>query len=436
MSTTTNRRGFLRGSAAVFAGFGVFGLEGCSRLRPRRRRVSPNEKLNIGVIGVGGRGSEDIEGVKGENIVALCDVDSDELAAALAKFPSAKTYADFRFMLDQKDLDAVVVATPDHTHAAAAAAALKRGLPVYCEKPLTHSVTEARYIAYLADKTGLATQMGTQIHAGSNYRRVVELVQSGAIGPVGEVHVWVDKTWSGGERPSDTPPVPKNLNWDLWLGPAPERPYHPLYAPKNWRRWWDFGGGTLADMGCHYTDLPFWALGLKDPKSVEAKGPEVHPESTPPKLTVRYEFDSSRGGGPVSLTWYDDGLKPPALAEHGLPKWGSGVLFIGTNGRMLLADYDRHLLFPQKDFKDFVPPAPSIPDSIGHHAEWIRACKTGEPTTCNFEYGGRLTEAILLGNVAFRSGGRIEWDAEHMICPGNEKASMLLERAYRKGWSL
>ena len=218
--------------------------------------------------------------------------------------------------------------------------------------------------------------------------------------PSASAHVWVGKTWSGGDRPKETPPVPGRLHWDLWLGPAPERPYHPTYLPANWRRWWDFGSGTLGDMACHYMDLPFWALDLKHPLSAEAEGPPVHPETTPSWMIVRYEFPSRGDMPPVNLTWYDGGKRPELFSQGKLPRWGDGVLFVGDKG-MLLADYDRYVLLPEADFKDFRPPAPSIAKSIGHHNEWIDACKTGRPTTCNFGYSGALTEAVLLGAVAY-----------------------------------
>ena len=277
--------------------------------------------------------------------------------------------------------------------------------------------------------------MGTQIHATKNYRRVVELVRSGAIGPISECHVWCGKTWSGGERPKETPPVPSTLHWDLWLGAAPERPYHPTYQPKNWRRWWDFGSGTLGDMACHLMDLPFWALELRHPTSVESEGPPVHPETTPHWMVVKYEFPSRGEAPPTKVTWYDGEKRPPQLAESKLPSWDTGVLFVGKKG-MLMADYSRRLLFPKDDFRDYKPPEPSIPDSIGHHAEWIAACKTGSPTTCNFDYSGALTESVLLGNVAYRLGQKIEWDAVNLKATNSSNADAYIQREYRKGWAI
>ena len=428
----TTRRQFLKHAAGAAAGI---------TLAPAilADAKSPNEKLDIGVIGTANRAAEDIEGVQGENIVALCDVDDMYLANVAKRFPRAEKYNDFRKLLDRTDLDAVVVGTPDHIHAPATIMALRSGRHVYCEKPLAHSVHEARVVTETAAKLKLATQLGTQIHAGSNYRRVVELVQSGAIGPVREVHVWVGKTWSGGERPRETPPVPPHIHWDLWLGPAPERPYNPIYLPANWRRWWDFGGGTLADMGCHYIDVVHWALGLRQPLAVSAEGPPVHAETTPEGLIVRFEHPARGESPPVTVTWYDSGKRPPHFAERDpakkLPEWGDGVLWIGEKG-MLLSDYGRWKLLPESRFAGFQAPPRSIPESIGHHAEWIAAAKTGGPTTCGFGYSGVLTEAVLLGNVAYRSGKRIEWDAAHGKATNAPDAMKYVEREYRKGWSL
>src|SRR5207249_2732578 len=299
---------------------------------------------------------DDLKEVSSENIVALCDIDDRYLDAAKQKYPRAKTYNDFRRLLDQRDIDAIVVGTPDHTHAVAAVAALKSGRHVYCEKPLARTVSETRIITDTARKQNRVTQIGTQIHAGSNYRRVVELVQSGAIGPVSEVHVWVSATYGGKDLPKETPPVPPNLHYDLWLGPLDYLPYSPEYLPFKWRNWWAFGGGALADFGCHYMDLPHWALGLRAPLSAEVvAGPPVHPESTPPWLILRYEHPARGDKPPVKLFWYHGGKRPepPVLSAELGEKWkGGGVLFIGSKGN-LLADYGNHVLLPEKDFAGF-----------------------------------------------------------------------------------
>lgn len=422
------RRKFLQATATV----GVAGFwSGLSQAD--EPKDSANERLHVGVIGVAGQGEYDLNNVAGAGaaIVALCDVDERRVGKARERFPNAKFHTDFRRLLDEKGLDAVVVATPDHTHAVATMAALRAGLHVYCEKPLTHTVYEARTVAEAAAKHQRVTQMGTQIHAGNNYRRVVELIQGGAIGAVSEVHVWCGKSWGGGERPTETPPVPEGLHYDLWLGPAPYRPYHPMYLPANWRRWWDFGGGTLADMACHYMDLPFWALKLRHPTKVEAEGPPPHAETAARWLIVRYEFPAAGDRPDLKLTWYDGGKRPMGFK---LPPWGDGVLFVGSKG-MLLSNYDRHVLLPEKEFADFQPPRPTIPNSIGHHREWVEACKTGGTTTCNFHYSGALSEAVLLGDVAYRLGKGFTWDARNLKAsePGADK---YLRTEYRKPWSL
>jgi predicted dehydrogenase len=429
MDHSISRRTFLKTSLLTTGGFWVATGTGFAR------KVSANEKLNLGVIGTINRASANLNALRDQNIVAICDIEDKLLAAAHAKFPQAKTYTDFRKMLDQRDLDAVVVSTPDHTHAVAAMAALKSGRHVYCEKPLAHDVFEVRAVTNAAARYKLATQMGTQIHATANYRRVVELIEKEAIGPVNEVHVWCERVWFGDGRPAETPPIPEGLHWDLWLGPAPKRPYHPGYQPKAWRRWWDFGGGTLGDMGCHYTDLPFWALKLRAPTSIEAEGPPANPETTPAWLIVRYQF-AARGPSPaVELTWYHGGNVPELVKEGKVPNWSSGVLFVGSKG-MLLADYDRRRLLPERDYEGFQPPASYIPDSIGHHKEWIAACKGGAPALCNFSYGGLLAETVLLGNVAYRSGRKLEWDSAACKVINTHKADRFIRRAYRGGWKL
>jgi predicted dehydrogenase len=434
MSRQTNRRTFLKSSALAGAGFWV---AGASAAPPSR---SPNEKLNVGIIGVHSRGAANMKAVSGENIVALCDVDENYLAEAAQKHPKAKTYVDWRKMLDQKDIDAVTVSTTEHTHALASVAAMKRGKHVYCEKPLAHCVHEARVMRETYRKTKVATQMGTQIHATDNYRRVVELVQSGAIGPVREVHVWVDQAIEGPtSRPKDTPPVPKNLHWDLWLGPAPWRPYHPCYFERrsmSWQNWWDFGNGALGDMGSHTIDLPFWALRLQYPTTVEAEGPlPVRPETYPDQLTVHWEHPARGDRPPLRLTWYDGHQRPPSPEGVDLTKWHLGIMFLGDKGS-LLADYRRRILLPEADFKDFQAPEPWIAPSLGHHEEWIHACKTGAPTLCNFEYSGTLIEHNLLGTVAFRTGKKLDWDPQNLTARNCPEADALIRPPYREGWTL
>ena len=439
MSTPITRRDMLR-TTAVAAG--VWTTHG---YLARAQSKSPNEKLNIAAIGIGGRGGDDVNGVAGENIVALCDVDEKRGGGSFQRFPQAKRYKDFRKMLDEMhaQIDAVVVGTPDHTHAPAGVMAMKLGKHCYCEKPLTHSVYEARVMAEVARENKLVTQMGTQIHEGTNYRRVVELVQKGAIGTVREVHVWLGANFGGPpeptdmsqpDAPQDQPPIPEGLDWDLWLGPAAYRPYHSAYAPFSWRYWWNFANGQLGDFFCHYCDLAFWALNLRHPLTVEAKGP-VHPESAARWTIAKQEYPARGDLPPVTLNWYNGGPYPALVKDKQIPQWGSAVLFIGSAG-MLIADYGRHQLLPEDQFKDFKRPDPFIPDSIGHHREWTEACKTGGPTTCNFDYSGALTEAALLCNVALRTGKKLNWDAQKLQATGCPEADAFIRRGYRDGWKL
>jgi predicted dehydrogenase len=439
MQGKLNRRDFLK--SVVRTGSGLVILSN-SRLV---RGTEANEKLNIAGIGVGGRGAADVNGAASENIVALCDVDEKHAAQTFERYPEAKRYKDFRRMFDKihNKIDAVVVGTPDHTHAPAGVMAMKLGKHCYCEKPLAHSVYEARMMAKVAGEKKLVTQMGTQIHAGGNYRRVVELVQTGTIGSIREVHVWLGANFNGPPKPtdmsqpdapSDRPPVPETLDWGLWLGPASYRPYHPTYAPFGWRYWWNFANGQLGDFFCHYCDLAFWALKLRHPASVEAEGP-VHPESAARWTIARQEYSARGELPPVTLTWYSGGGYPAFVQEGKVPQWGNAVLFIGSEG-MLIADYGRHQLLPEEKYVDFKRPDPFIPDSIGHHREWTQACKTGGPTTCNFDYSGALTEAALLCNVALRTGKKIVWDAKNLKAIGCPEADVLIRREYRKGWTL
>ena len=398
---------------------------------------SPNEKLDIALIAAGGRARGNLAGVAGENIVAMCDVDERRAAPSFRKYPDVRKYADYRKMLDEMDrqIDAVVVSTPNHVHAPATVTAMRRGKHAYCEKPLSHSVYEARVAARVAAEKKLATQMGTQIHASANFRRIVELVRAGAIGPIREVNIWLRGGGSAGDRPKDTPPVPEGLDWDLWLGPAPYRPYHPCYVPHDWHYWWDFGGGAFGNMGCHYLDLAFWALELRHPTTIEASGSPVHAESTPKQLAVRYEFPARGQWPPVVVTWNHGAAKGPAIfAEKKIPHWAWGV-FVGQRG-MLAVSYSKRELLPREDFADYQAPEPSIPPSIGHHREWITACKTGSPTTCNFDYAGAVTETLLLGNIAYRVGKKLTWDPGAMKFPGSPEADALLKREYRQGWTL
>jgi predicted dehydrogenase len=361
-------------------------------------------------------------------------VDERMTAKAREQFPKAEFVTDFRRIMDRKDIDAVAVGTPDQTHAIATLLALRAGKHVFCEKPLTHNIAEARKVAEVAKRSGKVTQMGTQIHAGDNYRRVVELLRSGAIGPVREIQIWVNTNWSGQKKPKAGETVPAGLNYDLWLGPASDRPYSAAYLPREWRGWWEFGGGTLADMACHFYDLPQWALGLTAPSRVLAEGPPVDPQCAPSWLTVRYEYPATASRPALTIVW-NSSRKPKdyaaLLAANG--KWDSGLLFIGEKGH-LLADYNRHKLLPEDKFAGFTPPLPTIPKSIGHYKEWVEACKGNGTTTCPFSYAGPLTETVLLGNVAYRAGTPIEWDAAAMRITNAPSAERFLRREYRGAW--
>ena len=440
----STRRSFLKLSTASTLGFPAI-------VHAR----SPNAKLNIACIGVGGRGVYNTEQMAmTENIATICDVNTNNLAAAKKRYPKAKTFVDFRKLYDAgiSDIDAVVVTIPEHTHAFATLPALLENKPVFCEKPLTRDVFEARIITEAASKAGVSTQMGINMHAKDNYRRVVELIRADAIGPVREVHVWVDRAWgwqspqdaknsrdiaSTQDRPQGSSPIPKHLDWDLWIGPAPKRPFHEVYFPgPKWYRWWDFGNGTMSDLGSHWHDLPFWALELDAPLTIEADGPPPHPEIAPASMTATYTYGPRGKMPPVTIHWYQGNRKPQIWHEKGIPQWKYGTLFVGTQGRMILTEHSEHLLLPEKEFADFERPPQSIPNSIGHHSEWVQSCKDGSPTTCPFSYSGPLTEACHLGNVAYRAGKKIEWDAKKMKIPSAPDAERFLRREYRKGWTL
>jgi predicted dehydrogenase len=403
--------------------------------------TTQSKKLTLAVVGIGGQGNWHLDVLKKDvpqaNIVALCDVDANALAAAAKKVPSAEKFADFREVLKLENLDAVLIATPDHNHAVVTAAALRAGKHVYCEKPLTHTVREARAIADLAKETKLVTQMGIQIHAGDNYRRVVDLIKSGAIGPVSEVHIWNNRT----NRPAkpEEAPVPPALNYDLWLGPVTERPYRPDYHPYNWRRWWAFGSGMLGDIGCHLMDVAFWALDLQSPTRIESEGSPRSDQISTEWIVAKYDFPARGPQPPVTLTWYDPPKKPPQLASWKLEEKLSheGVMFIGDKG-MLYTNYGEHRLLPADQFNGFKPPATQIASSPGHQLEWVRACLKNDPTAVGapFSYGGLLTESALLGVVAFRANQPLEWDATTMRIKNAPAAEAFLDQPRRSGWPL
>lgn len=440
MSLGPNRRDFLQRSAAAAAT-----LIGSRLLRGVPAGYSANERVNVAQIGATGKGADDLGGVSsaGGNIVALCDVDSRHTAEAAHKYPTARRYSDFRKMLDeQKDIDAVVVSIPDHMHAFTALWAMRMGKHCYCQKPLTHDIAEARMMRKWATQYKVATQMGNQGHAGEGLRTQVDWIKAGVLGPVREVHVWTDRpvNWwpQGVGRPTETPPVPEGLDWDLWLGTAPQRPYNPAYHPFKWRGFWDFGTGALGDMACHIVDVPFWALDLYGPCTVEAKFEGLTDESPPNWSTITYEFPARGELPPVKMTWYDGGKKPPMPDGIDQQRWhrlSGGVLFVGDKGAMCGSNGQRPNLLGELA-KDLAAPPRKIPKSPGHYVEWLDAIKGGPAAMSNFDYASKLTEIVLLGNVAIRCGQKIEWDSEQMKVTNVPEANRYLQREYRKGWEL
>jgi predicted dehydrogenase len=421
------------------------------------RAQNVGDKLNVAVIGCGGKGASDSDGVAktGQNIVALCDVDDNTLGKAAEKFNGAKTYNDFRKMLEmQKDIDAVTVSIPDHMHAPAAMMAIKLGKHVYVQKPLTHTIEEARKLTEAARKYKVATIMGNQGHSGEGWRVLCEYIWSGAIGDVTEVHCWTNRPiWPQGiERPQGQDDIPKNLHWDLWLGAAPERPFKSkhevngkqsdVYHPFAWRGWWDFGTGALGDMGCHIMDGPFWALKLGRPTKVElVASTELKKESAPKSAILRYHFPEREGMPPVTLTWHDGGMLPkrPMELEPGrkLAEGDNGSLYIGSKGKMMAGTYGGGVrIIPEEQHKNTPKPPQSIPRPKGHYEEWIEACKGGRPASGNFDYAGPFTEVVLLGNLALRTGQNVEWDGENMKVTNNPDANNFVRKEYRKGWEV
>lgn len=437
MNSRINRRKFLKGSAMAGAGLVILksGILKAGR--------SPNEKLNIALIGCGGRGKANTKAIQSENIVALCDIDEKTLAAAAEQFPKAKTYVDWRKCLEQKNIDAVVCSTTDHTHAFINVWAMNRGLHVYCEKPLANSVHEARVVreTYLANKHKLATQMGTQIHASDNFRRMVELVRNGAIGTVKEARVWCSRTPEGGSYLTEVEPVPEHIHWDLWIGPSPFHPYNPEYLAGSclkWNLFWDFGSGQIGDMGSHMMDMAYWALDLRFPTTCEASGTPVNSDTCPQWLTAEWDHPANDWRPAVKVNWYDGGKKPGLPSKiFNRDEMFKGVIFSGDKG-FLIADYDYRALMLKGDMTNYKSPKPDelIPPSPGHHEEWLIACKTGKPTLCNFDYSGALIEHNLLALVAYRVGKKLEWDAKNLKATNCPEADKYIRKTYREGWAL
>jgi len=465
---TISRREFVGGAAAAFAGFTIvpgYVLGGSGN-------TPASEKINLAFIGTGGQGIVNLKRLLDFpeiRVIAVCDVNevSDysefyfggtagrEPARRIAEqfyakqqpsgtYKGVDTYVDFRQMLQQrKDIDAVLVATCDHAHAVASMAAMKMGKHVYCEKPLTNTVYESRKMGEAARTYKVATQMGNQGQASEGTRLMCEWIWDGAIGPVREVHAWTDRPggrWPQGvERPKETPPVPKTLNWDMWLGLAPYRPYNPIYLPFRWRGWCDFGTGALGDMGCHVLDPVFRALKLGHPTSVRAECTPFNHDSYPIASTIYYEFPARGDMPPLKLTWYDGGRLPqrPEELEPGRRMPESGTIFVGDKGKIISDEYSgAPRIIPESKMKAYKVPPKTLPRSIGHHNEWVEACKGGKPAGSNFEFASLMTQVVLLGNVALRAGEKLQWDGQNMKVTNVSAANEYLHRSYRDGWAL
>jgi predicted dehydrogenase len=453
----TTRRQFLQTTSLAASAVSIIP----SSVLGRPGTKSPNEKLNIAGVGVGGMGHNNLKQCSAENIVALCDVDQDYAAKSFKEFPAAKVHRDYREMLEkQKEIDAVIVATPDHTHAVIAMAAIRAGKHVYVQKPMTYSVHEARTLTEAAREHKVVTQMGNQGHSGDGTRLVVEWVQAGVIGAVKEVDAWTNRpVWPQGvevERPKETPPVPAGLDWDRWLGPAPYRPYHPTYVPGTWRAWCDFGTGSLGDLGCHIVDAAFWAMKLQYPVSVEGcistywndlwKKTEPRHETFPRSTIVRYQFPARGELPPLKFTWWDGGMmpaRPDGLdADEELGDSDGGLVFHGDKGILICGCYGRNpRVFPETLRSQTEKVAKSIPripgGQDGHEKDWVRACKGGVPASSNFDYSGPLTETVLMGNLAVRfPNQKLLWDGKNMEVTNNKDANNFVRRQYREGWTL
>ena len=439
-----------------------------------RAHAAPSNKVNIAVIGTGGQGVHNIRALLQHpdvQVMAICDVTEQADYSrfyyggtagrkpalqllqkhyadreSTGKYQGCACYIDFRKMFDkEKAIDAVLVATPDHIHAIATMAAIKNGKHVYCEKPLTHSIYEARKITEAAREAKVATQMGNQGHSGEGIRLTCEWIWDGAIGPVREVHSWSNTGVDWGEyrvdRPKETPLVPPGLDWDLWLGPAPKRPYHLAYTPYNWRGWWDFGTGAIGDMACHNMDPAFCALKLGHPASVEGSATNINSETTPFGSVVHYQFPARGDMPPVKVTWYGGGLMPPRPEElepgRKLTGGGNGILFVGDKGKIMCGGWGGNpRIIPETKMRAYKRPPKTIPRSKGHHRDWIDACKTGKPASSDFDYAGPMTEVILLGNVALRTTEKLSWDGANMKATNMPQADKYIRREYHNGWTL
>ncbi len=409
-------------------------------------QTPPSDKLNIAGVGIGGQGGGVLNDMKSDNIVALCDVDWAKAAGTFQAFPNAERFKDYRVMLERrKDIDAVMIATPDHMHAPIALAALRAGKHVYVEKPMAHSIEETRVMTNVARETGLVTQMGNNGHAGEGLRLTREWIQAGAIGAVREVHGWSDRAgnwWKQpAERPTEVLPVPADLDWDLWLGSAPQRPYHSAYHPFAWRGWFDFGTGALGDMAVHNLDPAFYALDLGAPLAAQVQDSGLGRETYAAWQIITFEFAARETQPALKMVWYDGGKrpdKPDDLADEA-DFSDNGILFIGERGSMLCDGWSGPpRLFPESRREEFQRPPKTIPRSSGHRAEWIQACKDKRPedAKAGFAYSGPFTEALLVGNLAARLQKRIEWDSANLSARNAPEAEPLIRKSYRAGFGI
>jgi predicted dehydrogenase len=434
MTNQLRRRRFLK---TVALGGIVAAVEGSAKC------ASPNSKVNIACVGVGGKGWSDmLETSVGHNIVAVCDIDLQRLGKAAERFPKAETYTDWRQLLEQKNIDAVTISTPDHMHAPVTMSAIAFGKHVYTQKPLTHSVYESRRLAEAASHHGVVTQMGIQHHATRRLKTAVHALQAGVIGKVQAVHTWTDRPgtfWKQGlARPAKSDPVPSHVDWDRWLGVAPERPYVTgVYHPFAWRGWWDFGTGVAGDMGCHILDPVVGGLDLGPPQTIWAEGPTPLSESGPTWCVVHYEFAGTKYTvDKLRVTWNEAGRQPPRDIFKAPSDWkgsDNGVLFVGERGNLFVGFPEMPELFPKGEFSNYS--FPDLPDH-NHYQQWTNAIATGGKTSCPFSYSGPLTETVLLGNVAYRSGQKIEWDSKKLAVTNATRANRFIRRNYREAWQI
>jgi predicted dehydrogenase len=444
-SRKTSRRQFVKSATGAIAAFTIV---------PRhvlgQGYTPPSEKLNVACIGLGNRGKASLHGVHNENIVALCDVDLRTAGDAFSNRPKAKAYRDYRKLFDEMGdrIDAVTVATPDHTHAVIAMEAIKRGKHVYCEKPLAHSIHEVRELRKAAHEHKVVTQLGNQGHSYDTIRTFCEWIWDGAIGNVTEVHAACGSAYSAIAQLSqlrEKHDVPEELNWDLWLGPVQYRPYHPLYVPRNWRRWAAFGCGVIGDWVCHVVDPVFWALDLGAPTTIQAQAkgydPKAHGETFPRGTTVTYEFAAKGDRGPVKLIWFEgaERIPRPDDLEAGRKVPGTGAIVIGDKGKITYGSHGASgvRIFPETKMKAYTQPAQKLPRVPGHFEDWLRAVKTGGVAGSNFDYGGPLTEIALLGMIGIKHvGQKLEWDGANARFTNCDEANACLNPPYRQGWTL